>query len=97
MILRGRLFVMRQSAINQFQQLRDIIDTNIKTLEKLFKQSKTFSELILKMKEDSAYEQNIENIEASHEEIDKSISDLLKQTKKLFDTYKALVENMFEK
>jgi hypothetical protein len=88
---------MRQSAINQFQQLRDIIDTNIKTLEQLFKQSKTFSALILKMKEDSADEQNIENIEASHEEIDKSISDLLKQTKKLFDTYKALVENMFEK
>lgn len=86
---------MKNNVTKQFQLLREIIDSNIKTLEQLFDQSKTLSELISSMKESSFNEENIQNVESSHNEINTTIVDLVKQTKELFDTYKSLVETIF--
>lgn len=88
---------MKNNFKEQFQNLRDIIKSNVATLKGLIQQSTQLSELIPKLAEKQGTEEIIGSLKKTQEEIDQSIASLVEQTQKLFTAYDKLVDEVFGK
>jgi hypothetical protein len=88
---------MKNNFKEQFQNLRDIIKSNVVTLKGLITQSAQLSELIPKLAENQGNEDIAISLKKTQEEIDKSILALIEQTQKLFASYDKLVDEVFGK
>jgi hypothetical protein len=88
---------MKNNFKEQFQNLRDIIKSNVVTLKGLITQSTQLSELIPKLAEKQGNEDITVSLKNTQAEIDKSIASLVEQTQKLFAAYDKLVDEVFGK
>lgn len=79
----------------QFENLRQIIKTNVLTLKELIHQSDILENTINSLNSDDANKEIKKTLLEIRQKISESIKTLIDQTEKLFKTYDKLVDEVF--
>jgi uncharacterized phage-like protein YoqJ len=88
---------MKDNFKEQFNNLKNIILTNISTLRDLVRQSEQLSSLIKQLEERDGNAALKKQLEKSRFDISQSTDVLIEQTNELFKTYEKLIEEIFGK
>lgn len=88
---------MKKDFQAQFEHIRTIMTANVGALRSLMDQSKNLSEIIEKISGSSCDEALSNQLITLRQNIDDSISTLILQTKKLFESYNKLISQMLDK
>lgn len=86
---------MKDNLKDQLTNLKDIISSNIKTLNGLIIQSESLSEIIKEIGNNDPSSARIAELKEVKVNITKSIDDLIKHTDALFRNYETLVKEVF--
>jgi DNA-directed RNA polymerase sigma subunit (sigma70/sigma32) len=86
---------MKSNLREQFQNIKDIINTNIKAIKSLTEQSKLMEELIKNSSNITAKDETTAKLEEIKKNVDKSIETLTQETKELFVALDTLVNELF--
>jgi len=88
---------MKKNFKDQFDNLKEILKSNIDTISALIKQSNQLSEVIATLENQKDCESIKRNLNVVRSEIAASIDKLIDQTRQLFETYDELIEEVFNK
>lgn len=86
---------MKTNFKEQFQNIRNIIQTNVSTLQSLLTQSENLATIIQSLNNSPENAELKKQLEELKQKISDSIQVLIEQTKKLFVAYDKLVEEVF--
>jgi septal ring factor EnvC (AmiA/AmiB activator) len=87
----------RKLLIQQYEKVRESIVANVEIITKLVDQADSLTELANAIKEKDPKNENLlKDIESQIADLKDSITDLIKQTGKLFDSYSAFADEVFD-
>ena len=88
---------MKNKFQEQFETMRDVIKSNVESVQTLLKQSEQLSEIICSLNESPENEEARKKLLSVKESITGQLNKLVEDTLDLYEAYRALVDKVFGK
>ena len=85
---------MQDILIEQLTEMQNTLSQNISSIKSLIDASKALGDLIDKLLDNPPDQETLQSLMKTREDIGNTISDLIRQTDSLFDTYRKIVDNI---
>lgn len=86
---------MKKEYVQQFEAMRDAIQTNVSTIKSLLEQSQKLYTVICELNDDAAHADIKAKLQEAKRDLDEKLEALVKSTGLLYDSYMGLVNKMF--
>ena len=87
---------MKTSIQNNYQNIRNMIKTNVDTIILLVEQAQGLEQIVNNISDNEANSDLKNKLENQIAELRKTIADLVKQTESLFESYDEMVQSAFK-